>query len=126
MHTPATTGKNNEYMSLYLLFDRDTVHTDVAYHNKSEVIQRQFETLSLMTKHGYTNQSRIGNKILLNKHDRKPIVALRNMCTNKVLCCIFFFCDGTCIPVQNLVSKGKRVSRRYYQEIILKMLKKYY
>ena len=46
------------------------------------------------------------------------------MSTKKALYAIFFSCD--CIAIQVLVTKGKSVTGRYYFDLCLKKLKKYY
>ena len=67
-----------------------------------------------------------GKQIWLSKDIRRPVVAKRTMSTKKVLCAIFFSCDG--IAIQVLLTKGKSVTGRYYCDcdLHLKKLKKYY
>ena len=89
--------------------------------------RRQFANIDNGDKtwvHYFKPVRKIGNKIWLTKHGRRPVVAKRTMSTKKVLYCIFFSCDG--IAVQIPVLKGKSVTGRYNQDVILKKLKKYY
>lgn len=89
--------------------------------------QRQFANIVTGDEtwvHYFEPVRKVGNKIWLTKHGRRPVVAKRTMSTKKVLYCIFFSCDG--LAVQIPVPKGKSVTGRYYRDVVLKKLKKYY
>ena len=55
---------------------------------------------------------------------KRPIIARRSLSTKKVLYAIFFSGEGVAIKVP--VKKGKSITRKYYKDIVLKKLKKYY
>lgn len=89
--------------------------------------QRQFANIVTGDEtwvHYFEPVRKVGNKLWLTKHSRRPVVAKRTMSTKKVLYCIFFSCDG--LAVQIPVQKGKSVTGRYYRDVVLKKLKKYY
>ncbi|XP_062582211.1 histone-lysine N-methyltransferase SETMAR-like [Saccostrea cucullata] len=92
--------------------------------------QRQFANIVTGDEtwvHYFEPVRKVGNKLWLTKHGRRPVVAKRTMSTKKVLYCIFFSCDG--LAVQIPVPKGKSVTGRYYRcctDVVLKKLKKYY
>ena len=89
--------------------------------------QRQFANIVTGDEtwvHYFEPVRKVGNKIWLSKHGRRPVVAKRTMSTKKVLYCIFFSCDG--LAVQIPVPNGKSVTGRYYRDVVLKKLKKYY
>lgn len=89
--------------------------------------QRQFANIVTGDEtwvHYFEPVRKVGNKIWLTKHGRRPVVAKKTMSTKKVLYAIFFSCDG--IAIQVPVPKGKCVTGRYYRDVVLKKLKKYY
>ena len=53
-----------------------------------------------------------------------PIIAKRSLSTKKVLYAIFFSGEGVAIKV--LVKRGKSITGKYYKDVVLKKLKKYY
>lgn len=59
---------------------------------------------------------------MTNKRGKRPVVAKRNISTNKDLYCIFVLCDS--LEVQIAMPKGKSVIGRY-GDFILKRLKDY-
>ena len=66
----------------------------------------------------------VSNKIWATKHSKRPIIAKRSMSTKKVLYAIFFSGEGVAIKVP--VKKGKSITGKYYKDVVLKKLKKYY
>ena len=66
---------------------------------------------------------KVSNKIWATKHSKRPIIAKRSLSTKKVLYAIFFS-SGVAIKVP--VKKGKSITGKYYKDIVLKKLKKYY
>ena len=64
------------------------------------------------------------NKIWATKHSKRPIIAKRSLSTKKVLYAIFFSGEGVAIKVP--VKKGKSITGKYYKDVVLKKLKKYY
>ena len=67
---------------------------------------------------------KVSNTIWATKHSKRPIIAKRSLSTKKVLYAIFFSGEGVAIKVP--VKKGKSITRKYYKDIVLKKLKKYY
>lgn len=55
--------------------------------------------------------------IYIAKHCRRPVFAKRGINTKKVLCYIFFSCDGIAADIP-AVPKGKGVTGWYYQDIL--------
>ena len=72
----------------------------------------------------YEPQRRSDNKQWRSKHQKRPIVAKRQKSTKKILYTIFF---NSCGPVLQFPSKpGKSITSRFYKNVILKKLKKFY
>ena len=67
---------------------------------------------------------RVSNKIWATKHSKRPIIVKRSLSTKKVLYAIFFSGEGVAIKVP--VKKGKSITGKYYKDVVLKKLKKYY
>ena len=67
---------------------------------------------------------KVSNKIWATKHSKCPIIAKRSLSTKKVLYAIFFSGEGVAIKVP--VKKGKSITGKYYKDVVLKKLKKYY
>ena len=61
---------------------------------------------------------KVSNKIWATKHSKRPIIAKRSLST------IFFSGEGVAIKVP--VKKGKSITGKYYKDVVLKKLKKYY
>ena len=66
----------------------------------------------------------VSNKIWATKHSKRPKIAKRSLSTKTVLYAIFFSGEGVAIKVP--VKKGKSITRKYYKDVVLKKLKKYY
>ena len=109
--------------------NKKRVHTQTAkqlLEKFPKLHQRQFAKIATNDEtwvHYFKPVRKIGNKIWLSKHGRRPAVAKRTMSTKKVLYAIFFSCDG--IAIQILVPKSKSATGRYYCDV-LKKLKKCY
>ena len=73
--------------------------------------------------HYFEPVSKVSNKIWATKHSKRPIIAKRSLSTKKVLYAIF---SGEGIAIKLPVKKGKSITRKYYKDIVLKKLKKYY
>ena len=67
---------------------------------------------------------KVSNKIWATKHSKRPIIAKRSLSTKKILYAIFFSGEGVAIKVP--VKKGKSITGKYYKDVVLKKLKKYY
>ena len=67
---------------------------------------------------------KVSNKIWATKHSKRPIIAKRSLSTKKVLYAIFFSGEGVAIKVP--VKTGKSITGKYYKDVVLKKLKKYY
>ena len=74
--------------------------------------------------HYFEPVRKVSNKIWATKHSKRPIIAKRSLSTKKVLYAIFFSGEGVAIKVP--VKKGKRITGKYYKDVVLKKLKKYY
>ena len=74
--------------------------------------------------HYYEPIRKVSNKIWATKHSKRPIIAKRSLSTKKVLYAIFFSGEGVAIKVP--VKKGKSITGKYYKDVVLKKLKKYY
>ena len=74
--------------------------------------------------HYFEPVRKVSNKIWATKHSKRPIIAKRSLSTKKVLYAIFFSGEGVAIKVP--VKKGKSITGKYYKDIVLKKLKKYY
>ena len=74
--------------------------------------------------HYFEPVRKVSNKIWATKHSKRPIIATRSLSTKKVLYAIFFSGEGVAIKVP--VKKGKSITGKYYKDVVLKKLKKYY
>ena len=74
--------------------------------------------------HYFEPVRKVSNKILATKHSKRPIIAKRSLSTKKVLYTIFFSGEGVAIKVP--VKTGKSITWKYYKDVVLKKLKKYY
>ena len=74
--------------------------------------------------HYFEPVRKVSNKIWATKHSKRPIIAKCSLSTKKVLYAIFFSGEGVAIKVP--VKKGKSITGKYYKEVVLKKLKKYY
>ena len=74
--------------------------------------------------HYFEPVRKVSNKIWATKHSKRPIIAKRSSSTKKVLYAIFFSDEGVAIKVP--VKKGKSITGKYYKDVVLKKLKKYY
>ena len=63
--------------------------------------------------HYFEPVRKVSNKIWATKHSKRPIIAKHSLSTKKVL---------YAMPVK----KGKSITRKYYKDVVLKKLKKYY
>ena len=73
--------------------------------------------------HYFEPVRKVSNKIWATKHSKRPIIAKCSLST-KVLYAIFFSGEGVAIKVP--VKKGKSITGKYYKDVVLKKLKKYY
>ena len=67
---------------------------------------------------------KVSNKIWATKHSKRQIIAKRSLSTKKVSYAIIFSGEGVAIKVP--VKKGKSITGKYYKDVVLKKLKKYY
>ena len=74
--------------------------------------------------HYFEPVRKVSNKIWATKHSKRPIIAKRSLSAMNVLYAIFFSCEGVAINVP--VKKGKSITGKYYKDVVLKKLKKYY
>ena len=74
--------------------------------------------------HYFEPVRKVSNKIWAIKHNKRPIIAKRSLSTKKILYAIFFSGEGVAIKVP--VKKGKSITGKYYKDVVLKKLKKYY
>ena len=74
--------------------------------------------------HYFEPVRKVSNKIWATKHSKHPIIDKRSLSTKKVLYAIFFSAEGVAIKVP--VKKGKSITGKYYKDVVLKKLKKYY
>ena len=74
--------------------------------------------------HYFEPVRKVSNKIWATKHSKGPIIAKCSLSTKKVLYAIFFSGEGVAVKVP--VKKGKSITGKYYKDIVLKKLKKYY
>ena len=74
--------------------------------------------------HYFEPVRKVSNKIWAPKHSKRPTIAKRSLSTKKVLYAIFFSGEGVAIKVP--VKKGKSITWKYYKDVVLKKLKKYY
>ena len=74
--------------------------------------------------HYFEPKRKVSNKIWATKNARRPSIAKRTRTVKKVLYAIFFSSSGPAIQIA--VPKGRTVTGRFYKNIVLKQLKKYY
>ena len=74
--------------------------------------------------HYFEPVRKVSNKIWATKHSKRPIIAKRSLSTKKVLYAIFFSGEGVAIKVP--VKKGKSITGKYFKDVVLKKMKKYY
>ena len=67
---------------------------------------------------------KVSNKIFATNHSKRPIIAKRSLSAKKALYANFFSGDGVAIKLP--VKKGKIIKGKYYKDIVLKKLIKYY
>ena len=73
--------------------------------------------------HYFEPVRKVSNKIWATKHSKCQIIAKRSLSTKKVLYALFSG-EGAAIKVP--VEKGKSITGKYYKDVVLKKLKKYY
>ena len=74
--------------------------------------------------HYFEPVRKVSNKIWATKHSKRPIIAKRSLSPKKVVYAIFFSGEGVAIKVP--VKKGKSITGKYYKDVVLKKLKRYY
>ena len=74
--------------------------------------------------HYFEPVRKVSNKIWATKYSKRPIISERSLSTKKVLYAIFFSGEGVAIKVP--MKKGKSFTGKYYKDVVLKKLKKYY
>ena len=67
---------------------------------------------------------KVSNKIRATKHSGHLIIAKRSLSAKKVLYAIFFSGEGVAIKLPE--KKSKSITGKYYKDVVLKKLKKYY
>ncbi len=67
---------------------------------------------------------KVWNKVWATKNSRRPTVAKRTQSVKKVLYAIFFTDTG--LGVQIPVPKGRSVTGRFYRDVVLKRVEKYF
>ena len=75
--------------------------------------------------HYFEPVRKVSNKIWATKHSKRLIIAKRSLSTKKVLYAIFFSGEGVAIKVP-VKKKGKSITGKYYKDVVLKKLKKYW
>ena len=73
--------------------------------------------------HYFEPVRKVSNKIWATKHSKHPIIAKCSLSAKKVLYAIF---SGEGVAIKVPVKKGKSITGKYYKDIVLKTLKKYY
>ena len=73
--------------------------------------------------HYFEPVRKVSTKIWATKHSKRPIIAKRSLSTKKVLYAIF---SGEGVTIKVPVKKGKSITGKYYKDVVLKKLKKYY
>ena len=73
--------------------------------------------------HYFEPVRKVSNKIWATKRSKRPIIAKRSLSTKKVLYAIF---SGEGVAIKVPVKKGKSITGKYYKDVVLKKLKKYY
>ena len=74
--------------------------------------------------HYFEPARKVSNKIWATKHSKHPIIAKRSLSAKTVSYAIFFSGEGVAIKMP--MKKDKIITGKYYKEIVLKKLKKYY
>jgi hypothetical protein len=74
--------------------------------------------------HYFEAVKKVSNKIWATKHNKRPIITKRSLSAKKVLYAIFFSGEG--VEIKVTVKKGKSITGKYYKDVVLKKLKKYY
>lgn len=74
--------------------------------------------------HYFEPKRKVSNKIWATKNARRPSIAKRTRTVKKVLYAMFFSSSG--LAIQIAVPKGRTVTGRFYKNVVLKQLKKYY
>ena len=72
--------------------------------------------------HYFEPVRKVTNKIWATKYSKRPIIAKCSL-SAKVLYAIF---SGEGVTIKMPVKKGKSITRKYYRDVVLKKLKKYY
>lgn len=67
---------------------------------------------------------KMSNKVWATKAARRPCIAKRTMSVRKMLYAIFFTARGPAVQVP--VPKGRGITGRFYRDVVLKKLNKYY
>jgi hypothetical protein len=89
--------------------------------------KKQFAKMSsyvMIWVHYFEPVRKVSNKIWATKHNKRPIIAKRSLSAKKVLYAIFF--SGEEVAIKVPVKKGKSITGKYYKDVVLKKLKKYY
>ena len=73
--------------------------------------------------HYFEPVRKVSNKIWATKHSKRPIITKCSLSTKKVLYAIF---SGEGVAIKVPVKKGKSITGKYYKDVVLKKLKKYY
>ena len=73
--------------------------------------------------HYFEPVRKVSNKIWATKHSKRPIIAKRSLSTKKVL---YAISSGEEVAIKVPVKKGKSITGKYYKDVVLKKLKKYY
>ena len=74
--------------------------------------------------HFFEPKRKSANRVWATKHARRPVIAKRTITVKKVLYCIFFTNNGPAIQIP--VPKGKSVTAKFYKNVVLKELQKYF
>lgn len=74
--------------------------------------------------HYYEPKRKVSNRIWATKNTRRPSIAKRLRTVKKVLYAIFFTTNGP--AMQTAVPKGRTVTGKFYKNVVLRKLKKYY
>ena len=74
--------------------------------------------------HYFEPVRKVSNKIWATRHSKHPIIAKCSLSAKKVLYAIFF--SGEVVAIKVPVKKGKSITGKYYKDVVLKKLKKYY
>ena len=74
--------------------------------------------------HYFEPVRKVSNKIWATQNCKRPIIAKRTISAKKVLYAIFFSVEG--IAIQVPVKRGKSITGKYYKDVVLAKLKKYY